>query len=943
MSNPSTAAFEAAYDLLHAPSTFAASGALPHPAPILLTLAGMDEPLSWPLGAAQAKQIATLYPDTKVIPSSDIVIDQRYAQHYDDMLSTVYDGSVDAVVPSSDAKMVLSHMVVDDIGDAESFCLRPTDDEAICATTFGVVILWLPSAHKGGALTLTYGGQSHTVDDNTPLVETAFAATFLSTTITSEAITSGRRVALVYRLYYIDGPMHLVPPTLDAAIAAFKALGQSGVATIQRVGTELFTSDDRLSFESLMGLDMAFVDALVATGCYDVGLADLTGTTIETFLPHPSCGIPDDVVRDCRRTTIEGFLSLPPPTAPEFHGPSRAIVFWPKRHRLNLVGMAKAFFILAQRLTAQDNKDDDDAYLGISKTRELVLAAMSIFHVSNPLPIESHAMRIYLSVERQQQHVPRHLKRMQRILVALKNVELSSLFISDYITVEDVLPLVDIAPVIHSLLAMHGWGPLETAVLRLVQRWIRTHADEALHLLTSLAGLDTESPVCPSLGQALDAELFKRCYHVVRATPGLLTNKRLQNRGPIFLKGLLLLEHYVQTTVAQLYDANYVRLPPVLVTAIDAYLFPALPAVMSFDLPTHGLDLLQDIAVGLASAARCQPLLPLPVAVVDEILEAVRAMPQDYAAALRHRIDVPAAVLALASLTQRFDAGLFATCTGIWGLGMLPAVASITSQLEDTALLSPLLVDYVDSVAETLADNSVWEKAWRRPVYAAEDDAATQIGVFLFLDTVLALKLVAPNLTLAFAARWLQTLPTTLDAIDSLLLPVVVRLDQASAVYRLVAKTVVERFAAEPPLPDVTNFEMQPHPSLDNEHCYQCRNAHEFAREADKASQPCHCGRNELCPNLVRIGDADAARLCFVDTDPADKDRIFLEGSVRLEKVRQPGQVSEPEWRAHKAKVAMLARVTAFIEQLKHKLRDATHEDETRETEVPPAKRLRLL
>ncbi|KDO23177.1 hypothetical protein SPRG_09985 [Saprolegnia parasitica CBS 223.65] len=250
MTNPSTAALEAAYNLLHEPSMFAAIGALPHPAPILLTLAGMDEPLSWPLGATQAQQIAALYPTTKIIPNADIAIDTRYAQHYDDMLAAVYEGSVEGIVPSSNAEMVLSHLVVDDVGDAESFRLLPTADEVIRATTFGVVIVLLPSMHQGGALTFTYSGQSQTFDDKTPLVETAFAATYLSTTIASEAITSGRRVALVYRLYCVDGPV--APPTLEAATAAFQALAQSPIEGIQRLGKGIRSpsSHDALSFES---------------------------------------------------------------------------------------------------------------------------------------------------------------------------------------------------------------------------------------------------------------------------------------------------------------------------------------------------------------------------------------------------------------------------------------------------------------------------------------------------------------------------------------------------------------------------------------------------------------------------------------------------------------------------------------------------------------------
>ncbi|EQC35321.1 hypothetical protein SDRG_07033, partial [Saprolegnia diclina VS20] len=76
-------------------------------------------------------------------------------------------------------------------------------------------------------------------------------------------------------------------------------------------------------------------------------------------------------------------------------------------------------------------------------------------------------------------------------------------------------------------------------------------------------------------------------------TPGPFTKTDWKHRGCVFAKCRLLLKHYVTTTAPQRVDASYVRLPSVLVAAIDAFLFPTHPSVTSFFSPTNALDLLQ--------------------------------------------------------------------------------------------------------------------------------------------------------------------------------------------------------------------------------------------------------------------------------------------------------------------------------------------------------------
>ncbi|KDO23176.1 hypothetical protein SPRG_09984 [Saprolegnia parasitica CBS 223.65] len=884
----STAAYEAAYNLLPEPTVFAAIGALPHAAPILLTLAGMDEPLSWPLGAAQAQQIAAL-----------------------------------------NAEMVLSHLVVDDVGDAESFRLRPTADEVVRATTFGVAIVLPPSMHQGGALTLTHSGQSQTFDDETPLVETAFAATYLSTTITSEAITSGRRVALVYRLYCVDGPVHLAPPTLEAATAAFKALAQSPIEGIQRLGKGILStsSHDALSFESLGMKDKMFVDALLATGCFDVSLAPLyvepqgRDCHVKNLRPHPACNMPHAVARHWRGQSIQGFLFQPPRNSSE--SPSSAIVFAPKRYRASIVDVGGLFAFLEKRLGTQLHEDgdashnEDDAYLGVADTRELVLAAMPVFGIRSA----SHVRTMQTS----------HLESMTRILVALNDVELSRLFLSDYIMVQHRYPLLEIAPFVYRLLTKHGWEPLSAAMLGLVQRWATENAIAALQLVTSLAGLEPFKPLCPPLQQPFEAELFKRCYHALLATPNVWAAPRRYERSHIVLEEVLVLEHYVQVTAPQLQEANYMsqRLPLPFVAVIDAYLFEP-SAVLQFALPDQ---LLRVYAVALASAMRRQPSLPLAVDIVDGILEAVRTLRSAntyriyfHACYVLYR-DAAAAVLFLASHTRRLDAALFDACVAVWGLALFRTIASVQPHLADTTLLGQLALAYIDAVLETLAVETAWPEWLPRPT--EEDKDWVQMGAVIFLDVLHLLEQLAPAKMVTVATMWLQALPTTRNALHGHLLPVLARLDEGSPVYRLLATAAIARSTHLPPLPVVAPaFAIAPPEDLNPDHCQQCNHVHAFYSQADTLA--ISCGWDDRCSTLARIVSEDDARVSV------RRYRVIYEG-FSIEKLGP-----NAEWRAYleQGRIAAHVAAAAAVEALKGQM-SGKHNHDQENDDAPLVKRVR--
>ncbi|EQC24669.1 hypothetical protein SDRG_17439, partial [Saprolegnia diclina VS20] len=274
--------------------------------------------------------------------------------------------------------MELSHMVVDDVGDADSFHLQPSDNNA---TTFGMLIVLLPSAYTGGVLTFTHSGHSQTFGDDMSLLETSFAASYLSTAITSAPITSGRRAALVYRLFYRG----VEDEPLQSAEAAFRALGQSTTQEVQRLGLELDASLCSLSFANLSLFKMGLVNALLAAGNFDIGLATLAAYEkgqVQAFKPHPACNIPDAVGRGLIGRPLDGFLYLPPPNFGAFDCPLCAIVFWPKRHRVGIVDIVQVLDFVMLRLERGD--DDDDGYLGISDSGELLLGAVPYFVLHGP-------------------------------------------------------------------------------------------------------------------------------------------------------------------------------------------------------------------------------------------------------------------------------------------------------------------------------------------------------------------------------------------------------------------------------------------------------------------------------------------------------------------------------------------------------------------------------
>ncbi|KDO20636.1 hypothetical protein SPRG_12993 [Saprolegnia parasitica CBS 223.65] len=238
---------EAAFAQLPVPGTFVVAGAAPPPARAYL-----------PPEASMRRSIGrsalmTLRREPRCTPTRSFPYDcmnEALAQHW--------------VPLSTHVATELAHLAIDDVGDANTFRLRPSAGSGVNAASFGLLIVLLPSLYIGGHLAFAYDGipQSANACSTTT---TVYAASLLSMTITSTRITRGNRDALVDRLYHVRAAV-LVPPAPDAAVVAFQALSLSTREPFQRLGRALFVSHEPRSFESLGEWNRAFITMLVASG-----------------------------------------------------------------------------------------------------------------------------------------------------------------------------------------------------------------------------------------------------------------------------------------------------------------------------------------------------------------------------------------------------------------------------------------------------------------------------------------------------------------------------------------------------------------------------------------------------------------------------------------------------------------------------------------------------
>ncbi|KDO19013.1 hypothetical protein SPRG_14850 [Saprolegnia parasitica CBS 223.65] len=310
---------------------------------------------------------------------------------------------------------------------------------------------------------------------------------------------------------------------------------------------------------------------------------------------------------------------------------------------------------------------------------------------------------------------------------------------------------------------------------------------------------------------------------------------------------VLLLEHYVTTMAPQLDEANYVghRLPPVLVAAVDSYVFAPRPSIMDM-LPDTAANIISVIAVGLASAAVCQPSLPLPSKAIDRILRAVTDPDLDSYSMRRIRVDGIQSVLYLALATNRVDAALFEQCVILWDLKLLPALRTLcATQCPNFSTVSPFVIAYLRRVPKSLGTPDCWRSSWYTDDEKIYKDASVAIGVLLLLDAIDLLQRLSPTTVVPYLTACLAALPRTLEATHSLLAPVVMHGPRVKVLWHL-ASQLIARFEALPSLPTYASFAI----------------VHKFLQSPDDAEFILY--QYDLCDMIARVINAHSTRLAFL-------------------------------------------------------------------------------
>ncbi|EQC41904.1 hypothetical protein SDRG_00759 [Saprolegnia diclina VS20] len=168
-SSPGVAAHEAAMRQYRAVRTLAYANAMPHGTLPELSVKGVDYILQWPLPQGQMAQLVARYAvnGSIVVPAPDVYITNQ------DAWKDVFDAYVLDVVDSrlemttTDIAVCLSHACIDTNGTANA--LTPSaesleDAENHGYNVFGTLVLLLPSAYSGGALTISYDGKSTSIE-----------------------------------------------------------------------------------------------------------------------------------------------------------------------------------------------------------------------------------------------------------------------------------------------------------------------------------------------------------------------------------------------------------------------------------------------------------------------------------------------------------------------------------------------------------------------------------------------------------------------------------------------------------------------------------------------------------------------------------------------------------------------------------------------------------
>ncbi|EQC31165.1 hypothetical protein SDRG_11092 [Saprolegnia diclina VS20] len=554
--------------LLRPVSVEAATGAYT-PLPKLM-LAGMAEPLEVPPSPQTLRSVAARYigaSQAAIVPACDVNILGDWERVLHRHLYSTIEGI------RHDDRLALSHLSIDPQHETSSLSPRCRCDNAIATL---VVLLATPNVRalnlnmmQNGQITHAWRGK-YTIGSQYALMPPGTSLVGHATKLRG----APPRVALVF--YVVRS---VIPTAVGLrrhvalrlhALAASDNYGVLNGVQVHRCGRHA-TPDWR----ALEPFHTAFLDALLDAGCYDVGLAVYSPMTgIERLLLQSPVPVPITLVG----AKCTEYVEIDDDSWP-CYGFCVAMIFWPKRHLVNVMGGA-AFASAMRSLPA-------------ACARMYVTEAASVF--------ATKCMRTHAAGGDQRQLTADH-DAMLQLLQDNGDVDCVHRFLRHCATVTATCPLPLLAPWIQHQLAKYGWEPLANALDSLVSRWCSNESvKHAASLVASLAGA-TDAPVCAPLVQPFVFECIQRLWATV--VTGLVQLRTLESRRQDALQRLLIdalyLEHYCDDRA----DTDrwlQTRLPPFTIRLVDAFVWQ----------PTKSVA---EIFARLARRAPCRLLVLLPEA-----------------------------------------------------------------------------------------------------------------------------------------------------------------------------------------------------------------------------------------------------------------------------------------------------------------------------------------
>ncbi|EQC42881.1 hypothetical protein SDRG_00599 [Saprolegnia diclina VS20] len=792
----SAARYKAAFDKHLQAQSYVYRTELSVPLAPAFALDGVDGPLAWPWTSTQEQQLTALY--TSIIPAAKIaMLEMETWETYLDM--KILPALQRSLYVNSPVRVVLSHLCIDSVGTT----LAPTPE---IPHVVGTLVVSLPSTYEGGELTFTNGTDTQVLTASREGVQ--LFASFNK--ITSAPITSGRRVVLVYALT-CDAQSWEPPVTRDDVIEAFAAIANDPPSDIPCIA--LGTRMQMLSTYLLERIDKTLVDVLVATGGYDVALVGLEqyasywyafedadghwvhfDTRVTDYMSHEAWNVPRTVLSGLYATTVEHFVDSKGIGSDETVRPKTAILFWPKRFRVTIVGPSGAVSLLR---AAFDHGQLDDLGLGL---HDCMIGALTTF--DNVIGRTNDDEKIA----------------MFHLLLQYEDVELLQRFIRDTLCIsssQDTRP----AQCIYTSLETFGWPTLLPAIEGFLARAANEgDANAICHLLASLAGLTSESDaVCPPLQQPYIGEFLKACWQTLLVEPNFWP-------GWTPTEHCILLDWYFDDVLPTRPGDNYLGqwLTPPLLLVVDSFVYsrrvgsPA--ALLAAPSTWHRLKYLPR---ALLAVTRLQPSLHQApyTAAITMALTAQSKGGYLYA-------DDIATLLQYMEVVGCFDAKLLTACR-----------ASSRNLTENVSAILMFVKRAPLSTATGALVTSFLLESARTLKYPHRNSADSSLTSSV-ADLLRALVFVSPEAALDCAAEWRSALPATLDAARDELYPLVETLQsQASgarfhALLKYLATECLDALVsgdALAPLPAfndyaITNIE------LDAAHCDNCADVCSFLR-----------------------------------------------------------------------------------------------------------------